>query len=270
MKLPAGVFKFTGARPGPTIGVVVGVHGNERAGIRAMDEILRRKLHVLRGVVYILYGNPRAIQRQVRFTDENLNRCFQMRTKRRASYEYKRAQELKPILRACDVVLDVHSTGIKNSKAFIIAEKNSAGITRYLPVPIICSGFDRIEPGGVDYYMNKRGKIGMCIETGYLDSRQSYRIAWKGIMDFLKVMGTLSGKVARVRQQSMCAYFLYRSKTTKFTLAHPFGNFDIVKAQEPIGYDGDELIVADKKSHIIFAHNRNKKGDECFILAEKV
>lgn len=267
--LAEGIKKITSNQPGETVAIVVGTHGNEVAGIRAMNDLEREGLKIQRGTLYIIRGNPRAIAKGVRYVKENLNRCFIKRSRSRRSYEFKRAQDLKGVLSRCNIVLDVHATSIRDSKPFIVAENNSACITGCLPIQIVCRGFDAIEPGGIDYFMNKNGKVGICIESGYLDSRAAYQVAKKSIKKFLSIVGMRSGSNRHVRQLIIHSYFLYRSRTNRFSLARSFRNFEKVHRGQLIGHDGNLPIRAQKASYIIFAHNRNAIGEECFILAKK-
>ena len=55
---------------------MAGVHGNEHAGIIALESI-RNTLRVIRGkVILVLQANPRAVEQGVRFTEKNMNRAF--------------------------------------------------------------------------------------------------------------------------------------------------------------------------------------------------
>lgn len=59
----------------PEIAVVAGVHGDEPCGVRAVERLLADRPPVDRPVKLIV-ANERALERQVRYVDEDLNRAF--------------------------------------------------------------------------------------------------------------------------------------------------------------------------------------------------
>ena len=66
-----------GALPGPTLIILGGIHGNEPAGVLAATRVLPRlkeRKALLRGEVILLRGNTRALGRNVRYVDADLNR----------------------------------------------------------------------------------------------------------------------------------------------------------------------------------------------------
>ncbi|ELY57483.1 M14 family metallopeptidase [Natronolimnohabitans innermongolicus] len=59
----------------PEIAVVAGVHGDEPCGVRAVERLLDERPTVERPVKLVV-ANQKALERQVRFVDEDLNRAF--------------------------------------------------------------------------------------------------------------------------------------------------------------------------------------------------
>jgi succinylglutamate desuccinylase len=266
------IIQLMGERKGPTSIILAGVHGDEKCGVKAFKKILPN-LKIEKGRVFFGYGNPKAIKADKRFTEANLNRMFKndsaLSLTEKRSYEYKRAQFLKKYLDQADALLDIHSSFTQNSKPFIICEANAKGIVKYLPVRFVVSGFDKTEPGGTDYYMNHSGKIGICIECGYLGDPKSTEIAGKSILAFLNARGHITNKTSFKKQSHIRIYDLYLSKTNYFALSKPFDDFEKISGGQIIGIDGGEKIRAKKESIILFARNRNQAGDEAFLLGEK-
>lgn len=265
--------QIIGKEDGPTSVILAGVHGNERCGVDAFDKMLPN-LTIDRGCVWFGYGNPQAIEANVRFTEANLNRMFKddslLSELEKQSYEYARAQYIKQYLDQADVLLDIHASFTPESKHFAICEPNAKGIVEYLPVDLVVAGFDAIQPGGTDSYMNSAGKIGICIECGYLGDPTSTERAEQSIFAFLNARGHNTSSDMRPQQQSyMRMYELYKTKTDQFVLSKPFDDFEVVSKGQVIGTDGNEEIRAEKDSIIVFARNRNQKNDEAFLLGEK-
>ncbi len=270
--MPKDIVELVGEKFGETSLILVGVHGNEKCGIEALDQILPT-LKIKRGRVLFAKGNPRALKADTRFVEQNLNRMFidtrDLSSEVKESYEYKRAQFLKKYLDQADVLLDIHASSISESKPFLICEKNAREITKYLPIKLAVSGFDEFEPGGTDYYMNKIGKIGICVECGYLGDPNSTELAKQSILEFLKIRGHIAGEVISRNQNNIQIYKKYSSKTNKFRLAKSFADFEVISNNQLIGTDGAEEIRAPEKSLILFAHNCDKTGEEAFLLARK-
>ncbi len=260
-----------GTIAGPQSVIIAGVHGDEVCGVSAFKELLPT-LSIERGTVTFLYGNPRAIAANTRLTETNLNRMFKPDTEltasERASYEYGRSRYIKTYLDKAEALLDVHASFTPESRRFAICEPKANGIAQYLPVDLVVSGFDALEPGGTDGYMERAGKIGLCIECGYLGDPFSTEIAKQAIVAFLQARGHIAGTPHAMRQNRLHMYDLYFTKTDNFVLAKPFADFEAVTRGQLIGMDGEEGVRAERDSVIVFAHNRSKTGEEAFLLGE--
>jgi succinylglutamate desuccinylase len=266
------IIEFTGKETGFTSMVIVGVHGNEVCGVEALKNILPN-LKIEKGKVFFAYGNPRAIKQNVRFTEVNLNRMFKLDSllsdKDKQSYEYNRAQFLKKYLDQADALLDVHASFTPESRRFVICEPNAKEIVETLPFSLIVSGFDQVEPGGTDYYMNKKGGIGICVECGFLGDLSSTDIAEQSIMAFLQTRGHITGERHTTESQSYIRmYDLYLTQTNDFNLSKSFVDFEEIKSGQILGKDGEKEVKAMKDSVILFARNTNEAGDEAFLLGE--
>jgi len=265
--------KLTGRNKGQTSTILVGVHGNEKCGIEALDALLPT-LKIENGTVFVGYGNPLAIKKNVRQVEANLNRMFKLKSALKKqeiiSYEYKRAQYIKKHLDRSEALLDVHASSTPKSKPFVICEKNAFEISKYLPIKIVVSGFDKNQPGGTDYYMNQKGKIGICIECGYINDIRSKQIAKNSILAFLALRGHVKGQTKKQNQLFIGIYKLYTTKTSQFTLVKKFKDFENIIKNQIIGYDGNKAISSPKDGIILFARNRNEKGEEAFLLGKKI
>lgn len=265
------VIELRGTEDGPTSMVLVGVHGDERCGIEALEALLPT-LRIRSGQVFLAYGNPRAIEKNTRFTDANLNRMFKpQEALTRAdleSYEYERAGFLKSYLNRADALLDVHASFTPESRRFIISEPNAASLYQYLPFQLVVSGFDQVEPGGTDYYMNRRGKAGICVECGYLGDPLSKEVAKQSILDFLRIQGHLEGDKVLHEQERIVMYDLYYATSDRFRLSKPFSDFESIASGQLIGIDAGKEVRAQKDGIILFARDIDQAGDEAFLLGE--
>ena len=277
-----GFVTIKGKLPGKKVMVLGGVHGNEYFGVEAIQEILKSieigEMKIERGKVTFGFGNLRAMEKGVRYTETNLNRMFKDKKdilrQDKKRYEYKRSQIIKKYLNKVDVLLDVHGSYTPDSKPFVICEKNSKVISDKLGVTDIVYGFDVVEPGGTDYYMNKMGKIGICVECGYLgENEKSKNFAKQTILNFLVANGNVQinplspSKVEKkIKPKYLQMYQKYFAKTNNFRLSKYFKDFENVRKGQVVGTDGSDEIFCPKDSFILFASNTNKVGAECFLL----
>ncbi len=266
------ITQIIGKKEGSISVIFAGIHGNEKCGVKALEKILPN-LKIEQGQVLFGYGNPSAIEANKRFIGADLNRMFKsndlLSRDEIKSYEYQRAQFLKSYLNQADALLDIHASFTPNSNPFVICEANAKGIIEYLPIDLIVSGFDEVEPGGTDYYMNSIGKIGICVECGYLDNPKSIETAEKSIFSFLKARGHILNDLAPKKQSYVRIYDLYLTKTDSFTLAKTFHDFEKVRKNQVIGKDGGKKVIAEKNGVILFTRNREQVGEEAFLFGEK-
>jgi len=99
--------------PGPRLIVLGAVHGNETAGTRGIERVLREidsgMLRIVRGTVtFVPVANPLAYRTGQRNGDRNLNRNLRPNAEPRDN-EDRIANALCPLLAQHDVLLDLHS-----------------------------------------------------------------------------------------------------------------------------------------------------------------
>lgn len=262
---------MNGPSAGRNLVVMVGTHGNEICGINMLEERLP-EIQIQRGQVTFIVGNPKAVAENIRYTEQNLNRMFRAvetyTDEEKNSYEFKRAQELKSLLASCDALLDIHSSFTESSIPFVICEPNSFEIVKEFPFGLVAHGFDGIEPGGTDNYVNENGGNGICIECGYHYDPQAKNVAWESLRDFLIHNGAIDGVLGAPQKQAIInANYLYHTKID-FKLAKVFADFEPITKGTLVGVDGGENIYSPKDGVIIFARNREDPREEAFIVGD--
>lgn len=258
--------------PGPTVVILAGVHGNEVAGIELVKNYIQtRCLNILKGKMHFAFGNPKAIAGNTRFTEVDLNRQFASTVQNTTTYEYSRAQFLKKLFQSADVLIDLHASFTAQTNPFIICERNAINIIKSMPISTICFGLDAVQPGGTDYYMNQIGKIGICIECGYLDDANGVQVADQCVKSALKALGmTQAETLPMVPQQLFDAYIQYYSKTDCCTLSKQFADFEVVLQGQLLATDGAIEVRAEQDSSILFAHSVKASHKEVFVLLKAV
>ncbi|MBT6275497.1 MAG: succinylglutamate desuccinylase, partial [Chromatiales bacterium] len=114
------VTTFDSGQPGPHVLVNAVTHGNEICGAIAVDTLLRTGVRPVRGKLSFSFNNHMAYARfdpgapdDSRFVDEDFNRVWEEARLNGSddTVELRRARELRPLIDAVDMVLDIHSMG---------------------------------------------------------------------------------------------------------------------------------------------------------------
>ena len=269
-KIGEGIYQFRGKLPGKTVTVIGGTHGDEPCGVDALKKLIPT-LSIERGTLYCIYGNPRAIKKNVRHTGYDLNRAFRpadtFAAKEKKTYEYKRSRRLMPILRKTNVLLDLHSSGTRQSPAFIICEPKSFKFAAQLPCSIRSNGWDTIQKLGTDGFVNQCGGYGICIECGYSYNKNTTKKAIQSIKVLLGLFGMLKNLPRPVikNQKTYAVTGFYRTKMN-FRPVRLFKDFEPVKAGALIGFDGDTPVRVQRKCNILFCRARTKSNQSGFIV----
>ena len=273
----SAVVTIEGRQPGKTVAIMGGVHGDEICGVQALERLIVEATMIETGRLFLIFGNPRAIERGVRQTEMNLNRAFRpewmMSEAELKSYEYERAQAIKPYFVQCDALLDVHSALSEKTQHFIICEPHSFGIAQRLQFPIRSFGWGAVEPGGTDYFVNRCGGWGICVECGQHKDPEARLRARESIETFLVLMGLRAGKEPEPvpSQRTVQVYYAHMVKEG-YVPARRFADFERLKPGEPIGADGAVRCHAPWRDDalILFADTPTQKGKEGYLLAREI
>lgn len=195
------------------ITILGGIHGNELVGveiIKWLQGILSSSppslFHNMTGELMIGLGNPNAINLNKRATSnqEDLNRCFttvsEETTKNELnnlSYEKQRALEIRPILNATSILIDIHATN-KPSPPFIriagnkFTEDHKRVINYFSNSNIILRDINYTIGNGListtDEFVgnNNKNGIGICYEVGQASDMSCMNNVKKEIKLFLE------------------------------------------------------------------------------------
>jgi succinylglutamate desuccinylase len=264
------IVEIISSKPGPSLAIFAGVHGNELAGVYALQALLP-DLKPTRGTLYLAFANPDAIRANVRMLNKNLNRCF-MSDNDGNSPEDIRARELMNVLDKSDALLDLHMFYDNNGAPFVICEDNAIDIANKFDVAIISTNWATAEPGASDGYMFGKDKIGLCVECGPISKAKEYTsFATEIVYQFLQYFDMSPKKVAysNTSKRIVKADRSVHKSSTKFTLKSGYKNFEKLVAGEIVANDGSKTFVAGNNECIIFPHYGARVGEEAYIIGKE-
>lgn len=269
--ITSDVITIAGSEPGPAVAIFAGVHGNERAGVYALQQLLPA-LSITKGTLYVAFANPPAIEANVRMVNKNLNRCF-YKDNKGTDPEDIRARELMAVLDKCDALLDLHMFYDEKDKPFVICEHNALDLAQKLDVDIISTNWTAVEPGGTDGYMYENGKIGVCVECGPLAKSEEYTdFAIQTIYQFLKHFDmsnkevTFSTKPKRLVKAMKAIY----KTSDDFVLTPGLRDFQKLEEGQLLATDKTKTFKAKANECIIFPHYTARVDEEAYILGEEL
>jgi succinylglutamate desuccinylase len=264
------VFKIKSTKPGKTLAVFAGVHGNELSGIEAVKKaVVKIKLDA--GQVYFVLANPKAIAKGVRFIDKNLNRCF-LKNQSGKTYEEKRTKQLMKILDKTEALLDIHASNNPKTIPFIITD-NGFEVVKNFSFPYLVTGFDKQEPGATDGYMKNQNKIGICIECGYAKgTKKNIDLAYDSIIKFLKYFDLIDNKVNKkvIPKKMLHVNRVQLVTSEKFRLIKSWPDFYTFPKKTIVAKDEKQVYQVEKNKVILFASPGKPVGAEAYVLGNWV
>ncbi|MCA0131251.1 succinylglutamate desuccinylase/aspartoacylase family protein [Winogradskyella alexanderae] len=203
---PERVFHYLkGKYPGATVVFFAGIHGNEFAGVDALNKVLNKvDAANLNGEIYAVYGNIKALKENKRFLELDLNRMWTTQKLDILEGKSKFTQEEEEQIELFEFIkqlfqkspsplyfIDLHTT---SSKSLPFITINDAIINRKFsqcfPVPIVL-GIEEYLEGPLLSYLNKLGYVSLGFEAGQHVDPQSIKSCVAFVSLVLKHTGHL-------------------------------------------------------------------------------
>jgi len=261
--LTEGVWKYVGPKEGPTICLIGGTHGNEETGIEVVKQFVQMAekgdLVLDAGVLYFILGNPRAIERGARGSDDHqdLNRVFTRDVLTRpldGTYEDERAKELAPILAQATISIDIHATN-KPSVPMLCCNitPRHERVYRWFICDTILADPDYVlggKPCTTDEFVDLAGGVGICYESGQAGDMTRVSELIESIKNMLRDQQMLLDqgvsdppKINHHEYSLAQAIFLTEEGFT-FVQGKGQSSFESFAEGEVLGHVGDQPFVA--------------------------
>lgn len=278
------VIRIEGDKPGPAVVMFCGIHGDEVSGIHALEKLLfdffGGKRRLLRGRLTLARANELAIAAERRYVQLNMNRMFRDSygpEVDRNAYEFRRVQELKPLLENCDYFLDFHSAPIAEGP-FLVAEQKAVDFYRRLGIPRIMTGWSKFSSGAIggdtENYANARGALSATLESGSHFQKASNDIAYRAaislltILDMIETDGPQVEAVAEIYQM----YAVVTKEHDDFRYASEPHNFMFIAKGEALAIENNQPVKVTEDSYLLIPMNpeATKLHEEVCYLGRKL
>ena len=274
-------FEFEGKSAGTNLLVFGCVHGNEVAGkgalSRLVNEIKEGLIVIKRGkLVVVPVCNVEANKKDVRQIDENLNRVMKEWDEPK-TYEQKLANELCPLIKECDIMLDLHSTHCKGDEPFVFCDYPKENNLKLIDVinvkyvlegwPDIYAGQSEIEDFSTERACFEYGKSGTTLECGYHKEEDALNVAYEATINALKVFGLIDGENLKKISKTHILMKNVVVKNREGKLTKEYKHLDRIYKDEVIAiYDDGEVLTASDDGYILIPNLECKIGAEWFYF----
>lgn len=295
---PKRVFHhLKGKYPGATTVFFGGIHGNEYAGVDALNKVLNKvDTQELHGEIYAIYGNIKALKKNKRFLKFDLNRIWTTdklsALESKTDYEVEEMEqiELFKILKqifettsAPKYFIDLHTT---SSKSLPFITINDAMINRKFsqcfPVPIVL-GIEEYLEGPLLSYLNKLGYVSLGFEGGqhvdpqaiksceafiHLTLRHTGHIRSDklGTIDqFEKILKDASHNISSIYE---VIYKHHIQPKELFVMEKGFESFQNIKKGTFLATSNGEKIYSEYNAKLFMPLYQNSGNDGFFIIRQ--
>ncbi|MCG8372758.1 MAG: succinylglutamate desuccinylase/aspartoacylase family protein [Balneolales bacterium] len=295
------VGEIQGTQPGPTVIAVAGIHGNEPTGVRAVVEVLELlkpiKEHI-HGRFIGLKGNIPALEKNVRFIDEDMNRLWitsvldKIRRTPFDEFQSRERKQIKELLRILDplvytdeevIYIDLHTFSATGSMFSIIPhEERHVELLSQLKIPLVF-GIQHTLIGTSMDYAEDAGHIGFAFETGSHGTEEAELNAVAGMMMLLVSCGLIPARhvhhfadyhtylMNKVEGFPHKVEFVYKhviEEGDEFIMNPNFRNFDNVEKGDWLATDRHGKIEAQADGYILMPLYQVQGTDGFFIVRD--
>jgi len=287
-----------GTQKGPKLIFFGGIHGNEPAGVKALEKVLKDlNPEKIKGEVYGIYGNLKALHQSKRFIDKDLNRIWtsenmaKLRNKTALSPEEAEQKELllvlKPLLENNQdpiYFIDFHTTSSPSVPFITINDAliNRAFSKRF-PVPIVL-GIEEYLEGPLLSYLNKEGYVSLGFEAGqhedpaavgnceafiFMSLVISGAAVKDAVVEYQECLKTLRDQ-AKGLTKVFEVTFKYNIKPFEDFVMNPgFKSFQKIAEGEELAVSDGRVIKAPESAHL-FMPLYQKQGEDGFFVIRSI
>lgn len=292
------IFYVRGAIPGPKLVFFAGIHGNEPAGVTALKEIQKSiDPKLLKGEIYAIHGNLKALALKQRFIQKDLNRIWTSENlislSQKDDYSSEELEQ-KELYRQIQQVLkgnngpvyfiDFHTT---SSPSLPFITINDALINREFskcfPVPIVL-GIEEYLEGPLLSYLNKLGYVSIGFESGqhkdtssvkncksfiYLALVVAEMMHKSSIEEFDTYYKSLRNNARGVTEIFEVRYKYHIVSGESFKMNPGFASFQKIKRGEELAVSNHQIVRSPITARL-FMPLYQKEGEDGFFIISTI
>ena len=296
---------FDEGHRGPLVIMTSGIHGNEKAGVKALEYLIKmlevehitNESFIFTGRLIAMKGNIQALESNKRYINRDLNRMFRNDLLKTILTKDERTGEEKELVEIIDLiknsiadyhpdeifVLDLHTTTATGGIFTIVNDSQEAlRIGSDLKAPVI-EGFLEGIKGTILHYLNAdnfhQNCTALCFEAGQHDDPLSVNRCIAAAVNFLSSVGAVERMHIEPRHHRILhenaaglpvhCRLIYTHKIMDndgFKMEPGFHNFDDISKGQILASDKNGIIYAPCTGKILMPLYQEQGEDGFFIV----
>ncbi|HEX6982371.1 MAG TPA: succinylglutamate desuccinylase/aspartoacylase family protein [Balneolaceae bacterium] len=292
-----------GDEDGPCIILLSGVHGNESAGVDAVSDVIEEIQGLqpkFRGKLFGIRSNLKALQQNVRYVDEDMNRLWypaivkNIKTTPEEELKSSERREVKQLMKLLDkityrvesktILADLHTFSADGSM-FSITNHNErqTKLVSRLYSPMVF-GIEETLRGTVLNYYQKQNLISFGLEGGQHDKESSCYNIKASLFVLLCVVGCLDPKqvpafdeynsylksiTRNLPERAELVYQHIIEPGDNFRMRPGYKNFQRIKKGEWLATDHEGKIEAEVNGYILMPLYQPQGDDGFFVICDQ-
>jgi len=301
--------RYSGQKKGPLLIVIGAMHGNEPAGVEAIN-LMIKMLEVepitnpnfsYSGTLLGLIGNVKAFAAKKRFIKKDMNRMFtkeivkSLESKNLDELEAEEA-EIKELLQIINkeieeneyqkiILLDLHTTSSSGIFSIATDDPESLRIAVELHAPVITSMLEGLEGTTLHHFTKKNLNINITpvtFESGQHNEELSVNRAVAAITNCMRTIGSVNPEDVENRHDQLLREYsatlpdVVRLKERhsisvddEFKMKPGYSNFQAIQKGEVLASDKSGPIKAAMDGRILMPLYQ-EQGEEGFFIVEEI
>lgn len=292
---PRVLGEYTSGNSGPLLFISAGIHGNEPSGVKALKKVfseLEQSHPNILGTIVGVTGNRKALQKNVRYIDEDLNRTWtidNVKTKRKDTHEKEEMFSIIKVLKDYPekdftkrYFLDCHTTSSASAPYISVQDVNDNDTWAHNFPTYIIRGFSDIVSGCIDHYMSRTGLTGFVFEGGQHISEEAIDnhegIIWHAItkacnldLNDLSTYPDSAAKLSELKKQQKTFEIIYRHElkdSDQFKMEPGYKNFQPIEKGEILAHHNGDSITSKWDAYIFMPLYQSQGNDGFFVIKE--
>lgn len=291
---------YTEGRPGPLFVVSAAVHGNEHAGVAAVERLVHLlKLEAINNPRFRFYGkflgfvgNVRAYKSRCRFIDTDLNRIWGNQIAEDTA-EYQEMGDIKKLIdselaQQPAYLLDLHTTSSPRG-IFVVPchTKTSNDLALQLHCPVITNVIDQLQGSMIDYFsrtyaMPERRLTCLAFEAGQHDKPVSVSMSVAAMVNCMRAIGCVDASEVEGKhddlleayaeglpQSSRIVYKYLVKDAALFEMLPGFEGFQKISEGQLLALDNGEEVFAPMDGRLLMPLYQKQGNEGFFIVVEE-